>query len=86
MTAVPTMTAVPAMTAMTVATMSMTGKCTHRKQQGSDYRANKRQLAEHSILPFGAPPSPLNVNIWHKFLCLFTMLQPCAPARRLKPH
>jgi hypothetical protein len=81
MMTVPAMPAVPAMTAMTVATMtvatmSMTSKCGHRKQKGSGDRANKRQLAEHSILPFCVPPSPVNVNIGQKFLCSFTRLQP----------
>jgi 2',3'-cyclic-nucleotide 2'-phosphodiesterase (5'-nucleotidase family) len=50
-TVVTTMTAMtPMVTVTTVTTVTMTGERRHRKQHGSRYRANKRELPKHELL------------------------------------
>jgi hypothetical protein len=53
-----TATVVTTMTATVVTTMTtvtMTGERRHRKQHGSRYRANKRELPKHGVSPWFIP-------------------------------
>ena len=45
-----TVTAVTATVVTTMTTVTMTGERRHRKQHGSRYRANKRELPKHEFL------------------------------------